>query len=194
MRSFPPVLAVVALLALAACSSISKAPAGPLKVGDSRVTLGRDWSDVSVLLPGQTKKVKVLSIDGPLLNRLYVTDGLAVGESLVKAPAKEKPTPKLRAGMNSSERMEFVADSISAMGYQRVATAKPRPAKFGGGSAVRFDITARTDDGLDVLGTGLAAEANGKSYFVLYLAPAEHYFQAALPEVEKVMASAGPAA
>lgn len=193
MRITRPLLAAAAVLALAACEAIPKAPAGPYKAGASQVTLGRDWSDVSVLLAGGLKKVKVLSIDGPILNRLYITDGLAAGESLVKSPSKERPTPKLRAGMNSSERMEFVADSIAAMGYQRVETMKPRPAKFGEQQAVRFDISARTEDGLDVQGTALASEAAGKTAFVLFLAPAEHYFQASLPEVEKVMASARPA-
>jgi hypothetical protein len=194
MPTLRPLLVAGALLGLAACQSITAVPAGPMKLGTAEVSLGRQWADVSPLLAGANKKVKVLSIDGPLLNRLYVTDGLAAGESLVKTATKEKPTPKLRAGMNSSERMEFVADSITAMGYQRVATARPRPTRFGGQTAVRFDITARTEDGLDVLGTALAAEAGGKSYFVIYLAPAEHYYQAGLSEVEQVIASAKPRA
>ncbi|HEX7884665.1 MAG TPA: hypothetical protein VF474_01695 [Phenylobacterium sp.] len=194
MRALRPFLAAGVLLGLAACQSIPAVPAGPMTLGAAEVTLGREWSNVSALLPGANKKVTVLSIDGPLLNRLYVTDGLAVGDSLVKKAAKEKPTPKLRAGMNSSERMEFVADSIAAMGYQRVETTKPRPARFGGEMAVRFDLSARTEDGLEVRGAALAAETGGKSYFVIYMAPGEHYFEASLPEVEAVMASAKPRA
>lgn len=194
MRALRPLIAAGALLALSACASISNVPAGPMRVGSAEVTLGRDWSDISPILAGSVKKVRVLSIDGPLLNRLYVTDGLAEGESLIKAQAKEQPTPTLRAGMNSSERMEFVADSLAAMGYQRVETARPRPAQFGGQPAVRFDLSARTEDGLDVMGTAMAAQVEGKSYFLLFVAPAEHYFQAALPEVEQVMASARPGA
>lgn len=192
MRALRPLLAAGALLALSGCAAISNVPAGPMKVGSAEVTLGRDWSDISTIMTGSVKKVRVLSIDGPLLNRLYVTDGLSAGEALIKAPSKDKPTPTLRDGMNSSERMEFVADSVAAMGYQRVETQRPRPAKFGEVPAVRFDISARTEDGLDVLGTAMAAEAGKKSYFVLYLAPAEHYYQAGLPEVEKVIASARP--
>ncbi|MFZ5719134.1 MAG: hypothetical protein ACOY5Y_06665 [Pseudomonadota bacterium] len=192
MRALRPLLAAGALLALGACAAISNVPPGPMKVGSAEVTLGRDWSDISTIMTGSVKKVRVLSIDGPLLNRLYVTDGLSAGEALIKAPSKDKPTPTLRDGMNSSERMEFVADSVAAMGYQRVETQRPRPAKFGEAPAVRFDISARTEEGLDVLGTAMAAEAGGKTYFVLYLAPAEHYYQASLAEVEKVIASARP--
>lgn len=194
MQTLRLLLVCGALIGLTACQSISAVPAGSMKLGAAEVTLGRQWSNVSPLLPGSHKKVTVLSIDGPLLNRLYVTHGLTVGEALVKAPSKEKPTPKLRAGMNNSERMEFVADSISAIGYLRVETARPRPAKFGEQSAIRFDLAARTEDGLEVKGTALAAEAGGKTYFVIYLAPGEHYFQASLPEVEAIMASARPRA
>lgn len=194
MLTLRSALVATALLGLAACQSIPAVPPGPMKLGATEAELSREWSDVSVLLPGANKKVKVLSIDGPLLNRLYVTDGLAVGESLVKTATKEQPTPKLRAGMNSSERMEFVADSIAAMGYQRVETSRPRPAKFGAQTGVRFDLIARTEEGLDVKGTALAAEAGGKSYFVIYIAPGEHYFQANLPDAEAVMASARPKA
>lgn len=184
--------AALALVA-AGCASIARAPAGPLKVGATKVALTRDWNDVTPLLPGQVKKVRVLSIDGPLLNRLYITDGLGPGDRLIKGVAKEKPTPTLRVGMTSAERMEFVADSVAAIGYQRVETVKPRPVRFDGQPGIRFDLTARTPEGLNVAGTAQAAEVAGKTYVVLYLAPAEHYYAATLADVEQVMTSASAA-
>ena len=36
----------------------------------------------------------------------------------------------------------------------------------------------------------MIAERGGKTYVLLYLAPAEHYFDASLAEVEAIMASA----
>lgn len=103
-------------------------------------------------------------------------------------------TPKVRTGMTSAERIEFVTDSIAAMDFQRVEAARPRAARYGGQPAVRFDITARTSEGLDLAGAAMAAEIAGKTYVILYLAPAEHYFAANLAEVEQVMASAQPGA
>ncbi|WP_332771290.1 hypothetical protein [Phenylobacterium sp.] len=185
------VLPALAVLSLAACATITPAPAGPLKVGSgANVTLGRQWSDISLVMPGRHKKVRVLSIDGPLLNRLYLTDGLAPGDYLIKPLAKERPTPLVRADMSATERMEFVTDSISAMDYQRVTLAKPRPAKLGEASGVRFDVSAQTAEGLEIKGVAAVAETGGKIYVILYLAPAEHYFAATLPEAEAVMASA----
>lgn len=185
------VAAVVSVLALAGCETVVLAPAGPLAVGqDQQVTLGRNWSDVSAVTYPRVKKVKLLTIDGPLLNRLYLTEGLAVGDKIVGSVSKERPTPVVRSGMSATERMEFVADSVAAMDYQRVQTAKPRPAKIGEASGVRFDLTAQTKDGLDIQGTSVVVEQGGKLYVILYLAPAEHYFQAGLAEVEAIMASA----
>lgn len=192
MRIAGPI-ALAAALALAACASITPVPPGPYRVGSGQeVTVGRTWSDVSALWSARPKKVRLLSVDGPLLNRLYVSDGLAPGDSLVRAQAKELPTPVVRADMSASERIEFVADSVAALEYQRVETANPRPARFGQAPAVRFDLSARTSEGLDIQGAALVAEHGGKLYVILYLAPAEHYFAAGASEVEAIMASARP--
>lgn len=181
----------LAALALAGCAAITPVPAGPLALGDNHsVTLNRMWSDVSNVLPGKSAKVKVLSIDGPLLNRVYVVQGLAPGEGLLTAAAKEHPVPTFHADMSATELVEFVSDSVTAAGYQRVETSKLRPAKFGTAGAVRFDIAAKTATGLEMQGAAEVAAAGGKLYLVLYLAPAEHYYATTLPDVEAIMNSA----
>lgn len=194
MKLKTALLIAAAGLSLTACVAITSAPAGRLSGKDYETTLGREWSDISAVTPGRAKKVRVLSVDGPLLNRLYLTEGLAPGEYLIKPAAREKPTPLVRSGMSVSERIEFVAESVAAMDYQRVETARPRPAKFGEADAVRFDLTAKTAEGLDMSGTALAAEHGGKLHVILFLAPTEHYFGAGLKEVESIMGSARPKA
>jgi hypothetical protein len=156
------------------------------------VTLGRMWSDVSAVTPVRSKRVRVLSIDGAQLNTLILTDGLAPGDQIFRPASREQPTPTVRAGMSATERMEFVVDNVAVMGYQRVESAKPRPAKFGEAPALRFDLTAATSAGLEIQGSALVAESGGKLYVILYLAPTEHYYQAGLPEIEAIMASARP--
>ena len=54
---------------------------------------------------------------------------------------------------------------------------------------MRFDLTARTAEGLEVSGTAQVAQKDDKLFLILYLAPTEHYFAALLPEVESVMNS-----
>jgi hypothetical protein len=177
-------------LALAACATVSDAPTGAYSVGGAyNVTLGREWSDASALFGVKQPGVKLLTIDGPLLNRLYLSEGLAPGASLVTSAVKERPTPTYRADFSPQETVEFIADSVSALGYVKVETSNLRPAKFGDAEAVRFDLTGRTADGLDISGSAITAEHGGKLYVILFLAPTEHYYGDAMPEVESIMKS-----
>lgn len=183
-------LAGLALL-LAACATISATPAGPYAAGEGlSVTLGRAWNDASRAQYGAPRRVRLLTIDGPLLNRLYLTAGLRPGDWMVRPTARERPTPVYRANMSPTELVEFVADSVSALNYQRVETAGLRPSKLGDADAVRFDLKAQAESGLDVSGTAVVAERGGRLYVILYLAPSEHYFGAGQAEVESIMSSA----
>ena len=62
MRTFIRALAPLgACLALAACATVTSAPAGTLKVGTGyEVALGREWSDISNIMTGRTAKVRLL--------------------------------------------------------------------------------------------------------------------------------------
>jgi hypothetical protein len=181
---------VFALALLTGCATVENAPKGDYALGGYTVTLGQDWSDISNVMTARSPHVKLLSVDGPLLNRLYLTDGLGYGDYMVKPVAKERPTPTYRKGMSPNELLEFVADSVSALDYQRVETHNLRPTALAGSPALRFDITAKTRDGLDISGSAETAEIDGKLYVMLYLAPSEHFYDASLPEVEHVFASA----
>lgn len=183
----------VALALLSACVSITPAPAGPYVSGAHQVTLGRLWGDSSAFA-SRVKQVKMLTIDGWGLNSLYIIDGLKSGDFMVRSTSKERPTPTYRAGMTPTEQVEFVTESIVAMGYQRVETDGLRPAKIGGADGLRADITAKTQAGLEISGLTQIVEVNGKLYIILYLAPTEHYFEATKAEVESIMASARIAA
>jgi hypothetical protein len=184
-------IAAAFALTLAACATVVSAPAGAYKLGDAyQVTLGHEWSDASGVMFGRPKHVRLLTTDGPLLNRLYLVDGLAPGDFMVRPAAKERPTPTYRTGMAPTELVELVADSVSALDYQRVETANLRPGKFAGADGLRFDISAATKEGLEMAGTAEVAEVDGKLYVILYVAPKEHYFGAGLGEIEQIMASA----
>lgn len=180
----------VILVGLSACTTVTLAPAGAYAVGTHTVTLGRSWSDISIIIAGRPKNVRLLSIDGPLLNRLYIADGLASGQFIVKPLKKERPTPTWKTGMSPNEQVEFVADSVAALDYQRVETSNLRPARVGDVDGLRFDISAKTAEGLDISGIAQVAESGGKLFMILYLAPSEHYFAAQKAEVEGVMTSA----
>ena len=58
-----------------------------------------------------------------------------------------------------------------------------------GTKGVRFEITMRTKDGLNMKGMAQAVSKGGKSYYIVYLAPAEHYYAANLANAVAVMDS-----
>ena len=53
-----------------------------------------------------------------------------------------------------------------------------------------FDFTAVTGGGLRMKGSAIAAEADGALDLMLYLAPEMHYYDAYLPEVQRIFTSA----
>ena len=176
-------------LMLASCALITLAPAGPYKVGKgASTTLDRDWADVSLLMPGQPKTVRLLSVDGPLLNRLYLSDGLIDGQPFVRpVRSREATTPVYRSGMGFTEQVEFIADSVTALGYERVATTAVRPVEVSGLRGVRFEITAFTKEGLEIKGIGQGVVKNDALYVAVYLAPGEHYFAVTRSNAEAAM-------
>jgi hypothetical protein len=165
-------------------------PAGAYgKAPGFALTVRRSWSDITYLLPGRPPNVRQLSIDGPLLNRLLLA-GLDPGQGLVKPADKNTPRPIFRDDMTDSELVEFVIDSLAAMEYQSPESASLRPQTLGGAPGVRFDISARTADGLNISGTALVARADKKLHVLIFLAPSEHYYPALLPDVEAAFTSA----
>jgi len=181
-------LAAAGSALLAGCATITLAPAGAYQGNTLAVTLTRAWSD---LTPAgmQPPGVRLLTVDGVMLNQLYVAT-IEPGGSLVKIVDRDTPRPTYRADMSETEMVEFVVDSLATFGYQEPQSTALRPQTLAGASGVRFDITARTQPGLNVSGTALVARSGQNLNMLLFLAPSEHYYPAFAPEVDSIFASA----
>jgi hypothetical protein len=176
-------------VALSSCASAA-IDAGPYKVGKTSITLRRQWSNITSLMPGLERGVRVLSIDGPYLNRLYIASDIREDRSLLRPQDRDTPRPTYRADMSDTELVEFVVDCI-AQEYHDPEASGLRPQALGGIPGVRFDIAARTDAGLNMSGTALVARGpNDRLHALIFLAPNEHYYAALLPDVEAIFASA----
>lgn len=195
MRITKPALALtLAVVLLSGCSAVVLAPKGHLAVGSTSVTLSRDWTDISKLYYQRAKKVKILSLDGPDLNRLFISEGLSSKDPLMVHPQrgdrKSAPAPRGKANMSFQEHIELVSTSLAVIDLQQVTTSSPKPVDLNGTRAVRFDITAKTSEGLDLKGIAQAASKGGLNYYIVYIAPTEHYYGAALNDVLATMNSA----
>lgn len=174
---------------LAGCAGVTLAPAGAYRVnGAFAVTLARAWSDLSgvgTVAPG----VRLLTVDGVNLNQLYLAN-IAAGGSLVKVADRDTPRPTYRTDMDDSEVVEFIVDSLATWTFQAPEAANVRPQAFAGAAGIRFEISTRTEAGLNISGTALAARAGDNLHLMLFLAPSEHYYGAFAPEIENAFSSA----
>ena len=170
---------------MAGCAS-AKLVQGPYDAGAYSVTLSRPWTET---LTRQPKNMRLLTVDGALLNRLHFYSGLAEGDALIYVRDRDTPRPTYRADMTESELVELVVDSL-ATELQAPEATNLRPQNFGAASGIRFDLAAQTSAGLDISGTALVAQADGKLNVILYLAPSEHYYGSLLQSVESAFASA----
>lgn len=183
------VAAALGSLLLASCATITLAPAGIYKADKAfNVTLARPWADFSRTgtLP---EGVHLLTVDGLLLNRLYLAM-IAPAGSLVRPADKDTPVPVYRSDMGDTEMAEFVIDSLAAFGYLEPQSNGLRPQTFAGQPGVRFEISTRNEDGLNISGTALVARAGDNLNMMLFLAPSEHYYGAYAAEIDAIFASA----
>lgn len=184
-------LATAGLLSLAACAGgPTLAPAGKFAQGSHSVTLDRDWSAYSA---DSRTKTRMLTVDGILLNRLYVSDGLSPSDPLFVDPVRgdneTNPAPRGKADMSLSEQMEYVATAVSVLDYQKVETLNPKPVTVNGAKGVRFEFTAKTSEGLNMKGLAQSVSKNKLNYYIVYIAPAEHYYDAGLKSAVAAMDS-----
>ncbi len=183
---------VAAGLLLSACAPTITAVSGAYAVGDDfSVTLGVPWNDMTGVQYPRNKDVHVLTVDGPLLNRLHLAGGIAPGAGLVVLADKDAPRPLYQADMDDSEIVEFVIDSIATLQFEDPQAENIRPQDFAAAPGMRFDIRTRTAQGLDVAGTALIARDEHEALNVMiFLAPREYYYDTLAPEVESIFASA----
>jgi hypothetical protein len=184
--------AFVALIALCACVPTAKlAPTGAYNAAGYSVMLARPWNDVTPLSRPRVANVSYLTVDGTLLNRLYLAS-LQPSQALIGLPNKDTPRPLFRADMTESEAVEFVIDSMAAVGYQAPQATAQRPQNLGTHPGVRFDISTRTPEGLNITGTALVARAGETLHVLLFMAPSEHFYPAMAQEVDTMFANAHP--
>lgn len=178
-----------ALLSVAGCATAGSVSKGPYKVGRVyQIEVGQQWAALPTTMTSQ-RTGKFLTIDGPNLNLLQLVAALKDDQSLVKERSKDNPVPKYRSDMSQTDIVGFVTDSLATIGYQNIATHALRPSAFGTLGGVRFDLSAQTPDGLNIQGSALFAQSDGKLNLIVYLAPQEYYYSLHAAEVERILSS-----
>lgn len=167
-------LAMLTLL-LVACAS-----GGPLVTpgrttagGDLSIEAGMEWTRMGGL------REQLWTIDGPLLNTLYLIPTVRDGDFvfLGKRQTKRRPDGAFyHRGMRPDELRDLIADGIRATGAVNVTTYNLRPATFGTREGLRFDMTLDSESGLKYRAMVAAFEHEKGLALAMFYAPAEYYF------------------
>ncbi len=180
-------LAATALLILAACQTFNLAESGKsVQLAKSfSITPARDWN---LLENGQ---VQIWTIDGPILQRMRVFNGIENGDPLVKALSsdQDKKPPVFEAGMTPIEIRDLFVATIARVDQFNLETGDLRPEDVADESGFRFDYNYTDKNGVDRRGFVLATTRNDKLYLFDYAAVSLYYYDRYLDDAEQLLRS-----
>ena len=187
MKNRQILIILVFLVGLAGCTGIELTGPGSFDVQKSyQVSLGKPWS----AYPYESRThIQELTIDGMALNALSFASDVKDGDALIYSADPKKLIPRFRSDMSESEVIEFIKDTLAYNGLENVEVSDIRPESFGTLSGIRFDMSAATQRGLNLLGTCKAAIEDGRLHFILFTAPSEHYYGLHIDEVNTILDS-----
>ena len=196
--------AVLLALLLGGCSSVAGGDYGfsdyslvrpqPVSVGDGSmvVTPPRPWNRHRPIIFEDIRQVEDWTQNGPLLDGMSFVTGLQNGKSLIRQRrSANQQVPLFRSNMTPPEIAAMVESLYRVRGGAvdfRTLSLKPR--SFLGTSGFELDYEHLDDDELWRRGRVVGTVIDGRLYMILLDAAKSHYFDAALPDFEAVVASA----
>ncbi len=191
-------------LALPSCSSLGGGEYGfsdyslvsvrRLQVGDGRlsVTPPRSWNRHRPILFEDIRAVEDWTLNGPLLDGMSFVTGLKSGKSLIRQRRRaSQQVPAFRDNMTPPEIAAMIESLYRVRGGAvdfRTLSLQPRP--FLGTNGFQLDYEHLDEDELWRRGRAVGAVINGQLYLILFDAAKSHYYDAALPDFEAIIASA----
>jgi hypothetical protein len=165
-----------------------------VNVGDGSlaVTAPRPWNRHRPVLFEDIRQVEDWTLNGPLLDGISFVTGLRDGKSLIRQRrTTSQQVPIFRSNMTPPEVAAMIESLYRVRGGAvdfRTVSLQPRP--FLGANGFQLDYEHLDQDELWRRGRAVGAVINGQLYLVLLDAAKSHYYDAALPDFEAVVASA----
>lgn len=204
MKRLSAAVLLAAASALSACTGIGGEGYGfsaystvnPHRVwvgnGNMSVVAPRPWNRHRAFLFEDVASVEDWTLNGPLLDGMTFITGLRSGHFMVRQRrTADQQVPKFRADMTPPE-IAAMLESLYRVrgGAVDFHTLSIQPRVFLGTNGFQFDYEHLDDDELWRKGRAVGAVINGELYLILYDAARSHYYEAALPDFEAVVASA----
>jgi len=141
--------------------------------------------------PGDIPQEESWTKNGVLLDSVAFVGGLPAGKALVKQHKKaDEQVPVFRADMSPDDLVSMIESSYRIGGVTAFEVAGVEPVQFLGAPAVRFDFNYVPPDKLPRKGRCVMAVSSERLYLMKLEGASSHYFDAALPEFESMLASA----
>jgi hypothetical protein len=188
-----PLLGVALLLALSGCvAGYTLVPPGPTTVANNALTVqpSSAWNKIPKG-PESLQWEESWTKNGPLLDTIAFVAGLPDGKALAQQKKKDdRQVPTFHANMSAQDLTSMVEGSYRVGGVQVFDVLAIEPAKFLGQSGVKMDFSYVLGDKLVRRGRCVMGVVNGQLYLFKLEGAADHYFSAALPEFDALIASA----
>lgn len=130
--------------------------------------------------------------NGPLLDGITFIGAIRSGQAITKQrPKDDQKVPVFRAEMTPQDLVAMIESyyRISA-GARIFQTTSVKPTRFLSSAAVQFDYDYVGTDDIKRRGRSVLAVVDGKLFVISLFGATSHYFEAALPEFEALIASA----
>ncbi|MBT3929301.1 MAG: hypothetical protein HOF34_01155 [Rhodospirillaceae bacterium] len=180
-------LAVTALLVLSACQAYNLAESGKsIELAKSfSMTPARDWN---LAVNG---KVQIWTIEGPILQRMQVFNGIEDGKPLVEALSadQDKKPPVFEASMTPIEIRDLFVATIARVSQLTLETGELRPEAVADEAGFRFEYNYTDKNGVDKRGFVLATTRNDRLYLFDYAAVALYYYERYINDAEQLVKS-----
>lgn len=175
------------LLVVAGCGSPLVRPGELVQLKSFTVVSPIAWSQFS------NGRERVWTLDGPMLNRVWMIDGVKPGEQVFLRPrpyGRRKGEGALfHAGISDSEAIELIADGLREQGIDDLVISDITPRRFGQLSGFAFALEFASRRGLRYRGFGAGEIAGDTLSFVLYFAPGEYFFDRDAAAARQVLES-----
>lgn len=196
--------ACAAALALSGCESTGGyggfgvysmvRPGKVVRVGQGGMTVvaPRAWNETSRNGITDIRYVEDWTLNGPYLDGIMFVSGLPHDKRIIRQEYKaDRQVPKFRSDMTAPEVASLIETLYRVEGGSvdwRTLGLVPR--SFAGYPGFQHDFEHLDGDELWRKGRAVGAVVNGRLYMILFDAARSHYYSAALPDFEAIVASA----
>lgn len=185
-------LLAASAMALAGCvPTYTLVKPAPAAVGNGSMTVTPTGSWNSVPMIGAQAWEEAWTRNGPMLETVAFITGVPEGKSLVKQPKKaDAQVAVFRADMTPNDLVSMIESSYRVGGVAVFKVDSVDPASFLGGTGLKLRYSYAPTDGIGKRGAAVLRVVDKKLYLMKLDGVTSHYFDAALPEFETLVASA----